>query len=197
MASMGDIAEEESPSPLKKLKGLENSVPVVDSKLDEGAAVDDDDSDDGSGSWDEIEERHFSDGNSSEGMEFENDDDRKKYKEYRRQFNESDGFDVTTFPKVSFIGRVHLVNVDDPTSYNFAGCKKALELVINEHNRQKNADLELVRILKSNACCFTVYRTTFLAKSKSDEEVRTYQSEMFYSDLSGNYKSYIFREKGN
>ncbi|XP_050210596.1 uncharacterized protein LOC126660920 [Mercurialis annua] len=187
----GDIAAEGSP--FKKQKGLEEGLEVGGDAAGAAAAVDDDSDD---GSWDEFEYKKDSDEGSSDGYEFKDDEDRKNYKAYTRQFDESDGFDVTTFPSFGFYGKVLPLDLDHPRDYRLPGCIKALELAINQHNQQENADLELVKILKSNTCCCTIYRTTFLARSKSNiEDVRTYQSEMFYNHVSGDNNSFIFREK--
>ncbi|XP_050209315.1 uncharacterized protein LOC126660030 isoform X2 [Mercurialis annua] len=155
--------------------------------------------------WNEVEgtesdsdvPNYDSDISSDSGIiDFENDQQREEYIIYKRQFRHSEGFDITDLPSFGFVGMITPVDFDYP-GYFLNGCRKGLDLAINRYNERQNADLELIKILKSNKVAHTIYFTTFEAKSKTDKEgdAKTYQAKMFYDDISGKFLSYKFRLK--
>ncbi|XP_050211680.1 uncharacterized protein LOC126661844 [Mercurialis annua] len=104
-------------------------------------------------------------------------DDPKKDRQmrlYTRQYHESGGFDVTDFPTFGFIGKLIPVDLND--SYSTGICTKALELAIEHHNKKKNTDLELVKIVKSNMHPFSSFlqplRLKVSLKTKMPKPIR-------------------------
>ncbi|XP_043817764.1 spore wall protein 2-like isoform X2 [Manihot esculenta] len=125
---------------------------------------------------------------------------RDVYINYRRQYEESDGFDFDDYPKSGdgefFLGVAFHVDLEDDDDEFTIGCKEALAYAIEEQNK-KGANLRLLDIIKANAQSVALYHITFRAEDVSLGEVKVYQTKVFHSLVPGHKETVvrIFRLK--
>ncbi|VFQ60240.1 unnamed protein product [Cuscuta campestris] len=127
-------------------------------------------------------------------QDFSDSEDEKTFRQYRKEFLASDGYDITTFYYYPFtMGLLEPIPLE-PGERLYEACVHAVQRLITYLREKRGRSLEFVELIKANTAINTsrFYFATFTAMECG--KLGTYQARLFRTIRGSEVEIFQFRE---